>query len=105
MALSLEEINGLRMVRSNSKLKNYNAFLDFKTEMEAMLKHILQDEKILRIYFVQAFPMTSYVLGYLFKLKNIDKIHIEIIVDDGRLFDFFDEVDMVDEFHIKIMEA
>lgn len=106
MALSIETINDLQMVRSVGKLKTYDAFLSFKIELENLLPQILgSDDKVLRIYFVQAYPINSYVLGFLFKLKNIDSVPIEIVVDDLRLFMFFDEIDMIDEFKIKIMEA
>lgn len=106
MALYLETINDLQMVRSTGKLKTYDAFLGFKIELENLLPQILVGpESILRIYFVQAYPINSYVLGFLFKLMSVDKIPIEIVVDDLRLFMFFEEIDMVDEFKIKIMEA
>lgn len=106
MALSIETINDLQMVRSVGKLKTYDAFLSFKIELENLLPEFLANhEGVLRIYFVQAYPINSYVLGFLFKLKNIDSIPIEIVVDDLRLFMFFDEIDMIDEFQIKIMET
>lgn len=106
MALHLETINDLQMVRSTGKLKTYDAFLTFKIELENLLPEILvSPESILRIYFVQAYPINSYVLGFLFKLRSVDRIPIEIVVDDLRLFMFFEEIDMVDEFKIKIMEA
>lgn len=104
MALNVETINDLQMVCSRGKLKTYEAFLAFKIELENLLPHFLSQNDMLRIYFIQAYPINSYVLGFLFKLRNIDKIRIEIVVDDLRLFMFFDEVDMVDEFKIKIME-
>ena len=103
--MHLETINDLQMVRSTGKLKTYDAFLGFKIELENLLPEILlSPESILRIYFVQAYPINSYVLG-LFKLRSVDRIPIEIVVDDLRLFMFFEEIDMVDEFKIKIMEA
>lgn len=105
MALSAEVINDLHIIKSTGKLKTYEAFFTFKSELETFLPTILSsDDPILRLYFVQAFPINSYVLGYILKLKDIDKVRIEIIVDDLRLFMFFEEVDMVDEFKIKIME-
>ncbi|TLD80086.1 hypothetical protein LS68_007630 [Helicobacter sp. MIT 05-5293] len=105
MALSAEVINDLHIIKSTGKLKTYEAFFAFKNELETFIPNILSsDDPILRLYFVQAFPISSYVLGYILKLRNIDKVRIEIIVDDLRLFMFFDEVDMVDEFKIKIME-
>ncbi|MCX2716344.1 hypothetical protein OQH61_01135 [Helicobacter sp. MIT 21-1697] len=105
MALDIEIINDLQMVRSTGKLKTYDSFLMFKAELEELLPKILSSaDDTLRIYFVQAYPINSYVLGFLFKLKSIDGIKIEIVVDDLRLFMFFEEIDMVDEFKIKIME-
>lgn len=106
VALSIETINDFRMIRSVGKLKTYDAFFTFKTELEPLLEQILQsDDPILRIYFIQAYPINSYVLGYLFKLKNTANIQIEFIVNEIRLFMFFEELDLVDEFKIKIMEA
>ena len=105
MALTIETINDLQMVRSKGKLKTYDAFLSFKIELENLLPEFLENNNVLRIYFVQAYPINSYVMGFLFKLKSVDQIKIEIVVDDLRLFGFFEEIDMVDEFQIKIMEA
>lgn len=106
MALSIETINDFQMIRSVGKLKTYDAFFTFKTELEPLLEQILQsDDPILRIYFIQAYPINSYVLGYLFKLKNTANIQIEFIVNEIRLFMFFEELGLVDEFKIKIMEA
>lgn len=94
------------MVCSTGKLKTYDSFLTFKTNLEPLLEQILQsDDPVLRIYFIQAYPINSYVLGYLFKLKDTSHINIEIIVNELRLFMFFEELDLVDEFKIKIMEA
>ncbi|RDU59363.1 hypothetical protein [Helicobacter marmotae] len=104
MGLSVVSINDLEMVRSVGKLKTYDAFLAFKIDLENILPEFLAHNELLRLYFIQAYPLSSYVLGYLFKLRSVDKITIEIIVDDVRLFMFFDEIDMIDEFKIKIME-
>ncbi len=105
MGLNIETINDLQMVRSTGKLKTYDAFLTFKAELENLLPQILSSaDNTLRIYFVQAYPINSYVLGFLFKLKSVDVVKIEIVVDDLRLFMFFEEIDMIDEFKIKIME-
>ena len=105
MALSIRTINDMQMICSVGKLKSYDAFLTFKIELESMLKQFVAEHQLLRIYFIKAYPINSYVLGYLFKLHDIDKIKIEIVVDDLRLFMFFEEVDLIEFFQIKIMEA
>ncbi|WP_295698467.1 hypothetical protein [Helicobacter mastomyrinus] len=104
MALNIETINDLRVIRSVGKLKSYDAFLTFKIELENLIPQFVTEDNILRIYFVGAYPLSSYMFGYLFKLRDVDKMQIEIVVDDLRLFMLFEEVDMVDEFKIKIME-
>lgn len=105
MALSVQNINDLQMICSTGKLKTYDAFLTFKIELENILPQFLAEHHLLRIFFTKAYPINSYVLGYLFKLRDIDKISIEIVVDDLRLFMFFEEIDLIDEFKIKIMEV
>ncbi len=105
MSLSIERISDLEMVCSVGKLKTYDAFLTFKIELENILPQFLDQNGLLRIYFIRAYPINSYVLGYLFKLRSVDGISVEIVVDDFRLFMFFEELDMVDEFKVKIMEA
>lgn len=106
MALSFEVIHEFPVIKSIGKLKTYDAFINFKTELDSIMKEALQHcEGILRLYFVQSYPINSYVLGYIFMLKNVDKLDIEIIVDDLKTFLFFEEIDLVELFKIKIMGA
>lgn len=102
MALSIEYVNNLQVVKSVGKLKSYDAFLAFKIELENILLKMADKELIL--YFVQAYPINSYVLGYLCKLKNEDNMQVEIIVDDLRLFKFFEDIDLSEAFNVKVME-
>lgn len=53
---------------------------------------------------MRSYPINSYVLGFLCKLRIYDKFPIEIIVDTFRMFAFFEDLDLVDLFAIKIKE-
>ncbi|RDU53556.1 hypothetical protein CQA49_06450 [Helicobacter sp. MIT 00-7814] len=95
------------------KIKTYKVFLEFKQEIEFYLEAYQNKEKegkysfngeTFRIYFVRAYPLNSYTLGFLCKLLIEDKIRVEVIVDTLRMFAFFEEVDLVNLFEVKIRE-
>lgn len=105
--------DGSDAIKIVGKINTYQAFLEFKQEIELYLKaykdqdtsskYSLNGEKF-RIYFVRAYPLNSYVLGFLCKLALHDKINIETIVDGSRMFTFFEEIGLLELFEVKIRE-
>ncbi|WP_233707021.1 hypothetical protein [Helicobacter equorum] len=105
--------DGIQALKVVGKIKTYTTFLDFKQELEYYIQAFHNNDKegkyalqgdVFRIYFVRAHPLNSYVLGYLCKLHIYDKFPIEVIVDTFRMFAFFEDLDLVDVFSIKIKE-
>ncbi|WP_257874633.1 hypothetical protein [Helicobacter sp. TUL] len=105
--------DGIQALKVVGKIKTYTTFLDFKQELEYYIQAFSNNDKegkyalqgdVFRIYFVRAHPLNSYVLGYLCKLHIYDKFSIEVIVDTFRMFAFFEDLDLVDVFSVKIKE-
>ena len=105
--------DGIQAIKIVGKIKSYGAFLDFKQELECYIQAFASNDKegkyglqgdVFRIYFVRSHPLSSYVLGFFCKLRLYDKFPLEIIVDSFRMFAFFEDLDLVDLFVIKIKE-
>ncbi|MGX2984494.1 hypothetical protein ACWIWK_03325 [Helicobacter sp. 23-1048] len=101
------------IVRVVGKISNYHTFLDFKQELYFYLQAFKNKDKegkygmdceIFRIYFVRSYPLNSYVLGLLAKLKMHDKLELEVVVDSLRAFLFLEEIGLSDLFAVKIKE-
>ncbi|HIV48989.1 MAG TPA: hypothetical protein IAA33_04000 [Candidatus Helicobacter avicola] len=105
--------DGIQALKITGRVRTYAIFLDFKQELEYYIQAFINNDKegkyslqgdVFRIYFVRSYPINSYVLGFLCKLRIYDKFPIEIIVDTFRMFAFFEDLDLVDLFAIKIKE-
>lgn len=48
-----------------------------------------------------SFAMPSAVIGYLMKLVNRDKVHLNIIAGDQRLRELLDELQLTEQFGVK----
>lgn len=104
---------GGEIIRVVGKISTYHTFLDFKQELQYYLEAFQNKEKegkygmdceIFRIYFVRSYPLNSYVLGLLCKLKMHDKLELEVVVDSLRAFLFLEDLGLSDLFAVKIKE-
>ena len=50
-----------------------------------------------------SFSMTSTVIGFLMKLVNIDKIKVQMVVGDPRLYQLLEELSLVHSFNIRLV--
>lgn len=105
--------DGIEALKVTGRVKTYTTFLDFKQELEYYIQAFKNNDKegkyslqgdVFRIYFVRSHPLNSYVLGFLCKLHIYDKFPVELIVDSFRMFAFFEDLDLVDLFAVKIKE-
>ncbi|MDE6886507.1 MAG: hypothetical protein K2P17_05675 [Helicobacteraceae bacterium] len=87
-------------VTLNGKLKNYNEYIEIKSTIKTELKQ----SKNISFYFVNATSIDSYILGYILKLYEVDKINVDIVVGSSRLYNFLRNIDFDKFFKIKIKE-
>lgn len=62
-------------------------------------------EERVRINIPTSFSMTSTVIGFLMKLVQRDRIGLEILVGDRRLFELLDELNLVQVFNVRIVNG
>jgi len=55
---------------------------------------------VLKIH--ESFSMTSTVIGHLMKLVNVDKISVSLVVDDQRLYEILEELNLVKPFNVRL---
>lgn len=72
------------------------------TEMKNIIKSKIASDVGLVFYFMNANSISSYILGYILKLKEIDKRDIDIIVSNAKLYNFLCDIDFDNFFDIKI---
>ena len=73
-------------------------------EMKNIIKSKIANDLGLIFYFVNASSISFYILGYILKLKEIDKRNIDIIVSNTKLYNFLHNIDFDNFFDIKIKE-
>lgn len=71
-------------------------------EMKNIIKSKIANDVGLVFYFMNANSISSYILGYILKLKEIDKRDIDIIVSNAKLYNFLCDIDFDNFFDIKI---
>ena len=54
------------------------------------------DAKFIQIDITESFSVTSSVIGFLLKKKQADKVDISIKVNDNRLYDLFQSLNLID---------
>lgn len=84
----------------DGKMADYSEYLDVKN----CINEILDESKILKIYFINANTISPYILGYILKLHENDNINISIIVSNAILYEFLQSIDFHKFFDIKIKE-
>ncbi|RDU57994.1 hypothetical protein [Helicobacter sp. MIT 99-5507] len=81
-------------------MNDYTEYLDMKN----IIKSKIASDLGLVFYFVNSNSISSYILGYILKLKDIDKRNIDIIVSNAKLYNFLHSIDFDNFFDIKIKE-
>lgn len=84
----------------NGNINSYNEYV----EVKYFIKNHINKATNLTFYFVNSISVNSYILGYILKLKEINKLNINIVVSNSKLYDFFQYADFHKFFNIKIKE-
>ncbi|RAX55264.1 hypothetical protein CCY99_00765 [Helicobacter sp. 16-1353] len=84
----------------NGKMNNYDEYMEVKYFIKSNIENITN----ITFYFVNADSIDAYILGYILKLKDINKLNINIIVSNARLYNFLQYADFHKLFDVKIKE-
>jgi len=79
---------------------NIKSLKDFQ-DIKRLLDNISNPGDFLSIHIKNSISITSSVIGYFVKLINKDKVNISINVGDKRLFNLFDDLNLISLFHVK----
>ncbi len=93
----MEISNNGSNVEIQGNVKSLNDFQKIKNLVDS----IASPGNHLAINMQNSISITSSVIGYLVKLVNKDKISISINVGDQRLYDLFDDLNLLSLFHVK----
>ncbi|PAF41598.1 hypothetical protein [Helicobacter sp. 11S03491-1] len=105
MIIETQEVQNGIMVKYEGKIKTYANFLEFKSAMIPIVKQIKQTpNQTLFVFFVHAYPINSYALGYLLKLKENDLIDVKIYTDEMKLFNLFENISLDKKLEISIKQ-
>ncbi|PAF51242.1 hypothetical protein [Helicobacter sp. 13S00477-4] len=92
-------------IKYKGKIKTYHDFLEFKEEIDPIIESFQQEpNKTLEIFFINTYPMNSYAIGYLLKLKENDEINIKISTNDYKLINLFKMLGLDKKFEINIKQ-
>lgn len=100
MEVSTRLIDGAIEVLINGFMNEYSEYVDMKN----IIKEKPNSDAKMIFYFVNASSISSYILGYILKLKEVDKRNIDIVVSNAKLYNFLQNIDFDHFFDIKIKE-
>lgn len=100
MEISTRLIDNTIEILIDGVLNNYNEYIEMKNIIQSAINN---DIKVI-FYFVNSISISSYILGYILKLKEVDKKHIDIIVGNSKLHHFLQSIEFDNFFKIKIKE-
>lgn len=100
MEVSTRLINNTIEVLIIGFMNEYSEYVD----MKGIIKPNLNNDYKLVFYFVNTNSISSYILGYILKLKEFDKRNIDIVVSNAKLYNFLQNIGFDDFFDIKIKE-
>lgn len=96
------------IIECHGCIDSYNGFKEFKNRFFK----IAQSNPIahyknrafseLDIIFIKSFPMSFDVVGFLIKLKQRDKVGINLMTDDVRVLNFFINISLDDLLNVKL---
>lgn len=100
MEVSSKLKNEIIEIILKGQLRDYENYAEIKNFIKS---EILENSNII-FYFINMTYISPYILGYILKLKEINKLHISIVVSNGKLYDFLLNADFDKFFNIKIKE-
>lgn len=95
--MQLESIDG-NNVSIKGNIKTFADYNEIKTHIQKLVNSGINN---LILQILDSYTITSSVIGYLFKLKNLNKITIHLHVRDERLYKILEELKLIEEFNVK----
>ena len=92
--------NGALEIKVSNKYSGYEDYINFKR----VLKQCLQENLPITIYFTNTYYINHDILGFILKLKTMDKKDIGLIVSNHILYNFLQSIEFTHFFNIKIKE-
>lgn len=96
MVKKVDIVNGDINIYYYGPIKLKDDFLDVKNAIEPLIDPnypCFHDEEMqpkkdpkIRIFFYKSYPLSSYIIGYLLKLHEVNKLEIEIVTEDPRVY-------------------
>lgn len=93
------KINGSSELIITGNIKSIEDSQAIKSAIGTLLQ---QGAKGIRLKIEDSFSMTSTVIGHLMKLVNLDKIAVSLAVEDPRLYELLDELNLVQDFNVRL---
>jgi hypothetical protein len=100
MTVSVKETNGSIQVDIEGVIKGLGDSQSIKDAIEA----IVDKEKSVSVNILDSFAITSSVIGYFRKKVQVDKMKLNIFVKDDRLYELFEELNLVSALRVKKLE-
>ncbi|MDO7253460.1 hypothetical protein [Helicobacter cappadocius] len=87
------------------KIKTYEDFLEFKNVIDSTLEKFKnKSNSELFLFFIDTYPINSYAIGYLMKLKENDKVNVQIYTNNMKTLNLFQYLELDKKFQIIIKQ-
>jgi anti-anti-sigma regulatory factor len=90
--------NGSNQLTISGNIKSVDDSMEIKKALSALQQH---GAKSIVVTLEDSFSMTSTVIGHLMKLVNLDKIAVSLVVGDPRLYQLFEDLNLVQAFNVR----
>lgn len=96
-------------IECNGVIDSYEGFKEFKArffkiaETDALTHYKKKNFDELDIVFTESYPISFEIVGFLIKLKERDKIQINIMTYDVRILNFFISVYLDELLNVKLL--
>ena len=86
-----------------SIIGNIKTIADGASIKEVVTKaiHDCNIEKPINLYIKDSFIITSSIIGFLIKVTNVDKIPLQVIVENQELYEMLSEMNLLASINIK----
>lgn len=96
------EQNGAAELTISGNIKSIEDSQLIKNRVSAL---VTAGEGKVRLTIPTSFSMTSTVIGFLMKLVQRDRVGLEILVGDRRLFELLEELNLVGVFNVRVVNG
>lgn len=97
--------NEMLFIRWEGAVKTHEQYFEFKNLMKTFLPSQLariKENEPWRLVFINSYPINTYVLGYLLKLKQRNNLHFSISTDEYRFIELLENLEFDKMFELFI---